>query len=148
MEARVTSSSCSFPFNLLRQHSQDLFGAITEPIPIAWSLYSKGIIERYTLDKIQAFGLPRYQQVSSLLDGILSSVESKPDLLQVTLDALESNSSPAIATVVEKIRLNLSFNVERMRDENSLSPGRRMRKPSEPITYNIFYVHRSVVLYL
>ena len=127
MEGRTSTTSPSF--SLLRQHSQELFGAITEPIPIAWSLYSKGVIERYTLDKVQACGIPRYHQVAGLLDGVLSSVESNPDLLQTTLDALESHSSSAITTVVDKMRLELSFcNAERLRDENSLPSGRR--KPS------------------
>ncbi|XP_019851638.1 PREDICTED: uncharacterized protein LOC109581721 [Amphimedon queenslandica] len=145
MEARPTCTS--FSFNILRQHSQALFGAInvTEPIPIAWSLYSKGIIEKCTLDKVQAFGIPRYLQISGLLEGVLSSVESKPDLLQVTLDALESNSSPAIATVVDQIRLKLSFNVERMRDENSLSPGRRRRKPKNIVIPVDSSVHKDLM---
>ena len=95
-------------YSLLRNYSNDLFYTITEPLPVAWELFAKHVIERFAVEKVQALGLARFQQVSYLLEGVLLSVESRPELLDVALDVLAS-SSPAAGEVVDKMRLAIKL---------------------------------------
>lgn len=89
-------------FKLFRRHSYDIFKAIVDPSPLSWSLFSQNIIDRYTLDKVTAIGVPKYNQVSAILDGVLVCIETCPEALDKFLDVLREH--PPADTVAERIK--------------------------------------------
>ena len=126
-------------YSLLREYSIDLFSTITEPLPVAWELFAKHVIEKFTVEKVQALGLARFQQVSYLLEGVLLSIESRPELLDVALDVLAS-SSPASGEVVEKMRL--AIKLAKSEEQGAGSKG----KSSESV--NVSDINDDPVLFL
>ena len=89
-------------FKLFRRHSYDIFKAIVDPSPLSWSLFSQNIIDRYTLDKVTAIGVPKYNQVSAILDGVLACIDAYPEALDKFLDVLREH--PPADRVAERIK--------------------------------------------
>lgn len=89
-------------FKLFRRHSYEIYNAIVDPSPLSWSLFSQNIINRYTLEKVTTIGIPKYNQVSAILDGVLGCIEVYPEALDKFLDVLREH--PPADRVAEKIK--------------------------------------------
>ena len=86
---RSQSVGLNEAYSRFRRHSKELLDAIENPLPLSWSFFSKEILDRYALDRVNAIGVPRYQQVSSLLEGLLRALETFPEYLDVILEELK-----------------------------------------------------------
>ena len=97
---------------VLQNHYGELLlclNALSDPVTIAGSLYTKRIITDKTLQRVQVTGQPDYEKNQTILEAVLNTVKIKEERLPEFLDVLTTLDQLSVTNdVVTKMRSELS----------------------------------------
>ena len=91
---------------VFQRSSEQLLDAISEPIPLAWKLYGKGIISDKTLQDVQVPGQPDYRMNATILEAVRKAIKTKEELVMEFFDAMDQQ--PLADRIVAKMRSDMS----------------------------------------
>ena len=107
-----------FGAEVLQNHYGELLlclNALSDPVTIAGSLYTKRIITDKTLQRVQVTGQPDYEKNQTILEAVLNTVKIKEERLPEFLDVLTTLDQLSVTNdVVTKMRSELSEFLERL----------------------------------
>ena len=94
---------CPISVDLLKKHYIDLVGTIQDPAGLAGSLYSRGIISKLVMSKVQQRGdLITKEKNEVLINAVEAQVTTDPSVFQMFMEVMEGE--PSLSTIVEKMR--------------------------------------------
>ena len=91
--------------DLLKKHYSEMVGTIQDPVGLACSLYSKGMITRSVRDEIQQRGdLTTERKNEVLINAVEAQVTTNPSVFQVFMEVLKEE--PSLSTIVERMSIS------------------------------------------
>ena len=105
--AMATPKKCSSDA-VFKKHSGTLLDAISDPLPLAWKLYAKGIITDKTLQDVQVPGQPTYKMNSTILEAVRRAVKANQGRLLEFVTVLEQQSNSPATDVAAMMRSDMS----------------------------------------
>ena len=108
-------ASASPESRALRHHSASLITAIADPLRLSWRLFSAGIIEKVTKDKVNLPTMTVEEKNDVLLSAVMNNVDTDPSFFHQFLGLLKEDGDTILKSLAGKLEdtYSESVNVER-----------------------------------
>ena len=80
-------------YRTFREHYSKLLEGIQDPLPLAAQLYSKAVIDRTVLQRVNISALPTFQNTHSLLSAVEGKIRYDSNTLHEFLSALKEDAT-------------------------------------------------------
>ena len=102
----LSSTGDTSPHHILKTHTSELLGIISDPDKLAVDLWSADLIPDSVKDNVlNTVGLSRFQKANKLVDGVYRSlkVANSPDVLVKFCDVLKINQDPGLTRIADEM---------------------------------------------
>ena len=89
-------------YRIFREHYDNLYHAIQDPLSLANRLFSEGIIASAVNEQMSVSATPRLEKNNALLRAVEMQIRTNPSTLQVFLSILNEDSS--VQSLVQNMR--------------------------------------------